>query len=323
MTAGTWLQRFGHSLYLPGFPKPASPGSAIFIPRRIEQESMFERISRSIALVKASWRILMSDKKLLAFPVLSGIVTLLVIASFVLPLVLSKGAFSLATNTAAGIVLLFLFYVISYFVVIFFNVGLISCVYAKLHGRDMTIGEGISAAIRHLGTILIWAVIAATVGLILKMIEDRAGFLGQVAAAIIGGAWSLVTMFVVPVFVFEDKGVFSAVKESWAIIKKTWGESIVGNISIFLVFAAIGLAGFLIVIGALFSGIGTLFLGALAFFIILIAVLAIVASAMQGIFVVALYTYAKTGEIPEVFDRDMITGAFAPKASHRFRPGNI
>jgi hypothetical protein len=45
MTAGTWLQRFGHSLYLPGFPKPASPGSAIFIPRRIEQESMFERIS--------------------------------------------------------------------------------------------------------------------------------------------------------------------------------------------------------------------------------------------------------------------------------------
>jgi hypothetical protein len=173
----------------------------------------------------------------------------------------------------------------------------------------MTIGEGISAAIRHLGTILIWAVIAATVGLILKMIEDRAGFLGQVAAAIIGGAWSLVTMFVVPVFVFEDKGVFSAVKESWAIIKKTWGESIVGNISIFLVFAAIGLAGFLIVIGALFSGIGTLFLGALAFFIILIAVLAIVASAMQGIFVVALYTYAKTGEIPEVFDRDMITGA--------------
>ena len=51
---------------------------------------MFERIMRSLELVKASWRILMEDKKLLAFPIMSGFFTLLVIATFVVPLIISQ-----------------------------------------------------------------------------------------------------------------------------------------------------------------------------------------------------------------------------------------
>jgi len=73
---------------------------------------MFERISRSIELVKASWGILMEDKKLLTFPILSGIVTLIVIATFILPLIFTNGALSLATNTVTGIILVFVFYVV-------------------------------------------------------------------------------------------------------------------------------------------------------------------------------------------------------------------
>ena len=216
---------------------------------------MFERIMRSFELVKASWRILMEDKKLLAFPIMSGIITLLVVATFVVPLIISNGAYSLATDSVTGIVLLFLFYLVCYFVVIFFNVGLISCVHAKLNGKDMTVREGLSAAGRHLGSIVAWAVIAATVGLILHMIEDRAGLLGQIAAAVVGGVWSLVTLFVMPVLAFEDKNVFSAMKESLELFKKTWGESVVGTISITLIFGAIGVVGLLLVLGTLFIGI--------------------------------------------------------------------
>ncbi|MFA5236787.1 MAG: DUF6159 family protein [Methanoregula sp.] len=284
---------------------------------------MFERIMRSLELVKASWRILMEDKKLLAFPILSGIVTLLVIATFVVPLIFTDGAYSLTTNSIAGIILLFLFYLVSYFVVIFFNVGLISCVHAKLNGKSMTVGEGLSAAGRHLGSIFAWAIVAATVGLILHMIEDRAGFLGQVAASIVGGVWSLVTLFVVPVLAFEDKGVFSAMKESLELFKKTWGESVVGTISITLIFAAIGIVGLLLVLGTLFIGNATLFMIALALFIVLVAVLAILASAMQGIFTVALYTYAKTGSAPGIFAPGVVEGAFAASNRQQFGPGNI
>ncbi|MGD0535651.1 MAG: DUF6159 family protein [Methanoregula sp.] len=284
---------------------------------------MFERIIRSLELIKASWRILMEDKKLLAFPIMSGIVTLLVIATFVVPLIFTDGAYSLATNSVTGIILLFLFYLVSYFVVIFFNVGLISCVHAKLNGKSMTVREGLSAAGRHIGSIFAWAVVAATVGLILHMIEDRAGFLGQIAASIVGGVWSLVTLFVVPVLAFEDKGVFSAMKESLGLFKKTWGESVVGTISITLIFAAIGVVGLLLVLGTLFIGNTTLFMVALALFIVLVAVLAILSSAMQGIFTVALYTYAKTGSAPGIFAPGVVEHAFAPANRQQFGPGNI
>jgi membrane-anchored glycerophosphoryl diester phosphodiesterase (GDPDase) len=283
---------------------------------------MFERIIRSWQLVKASWGILIEDKKLLAFPFLSGIVTLLVIATFVLPLFLTDSAYSLSTNSVAGIILIFVFYVVSYFVVIFFNVGLISCVNARLQGRDMIIGEGLRTAFRYLGSIFVWAVIAATVGLVLRMIEDRAGFLGQIAAAIAGGVWSLVTMFVVPVVVFEEKGVFAAMKESLSLFKKTWGESIVGTISIGLIFGIIGVVGLLLAFATLLTGNSMLFIAALALFIVLVVVLGIIASALQGIFTVALYTYAKTGQVPPVYDRGLVEQAFAP-AQQQFRPGNI
>jgi hypothetical protein len=277
-------------------------------------------------MVKASWRILMQDKKLLAFPLISGLVTLLVIASFIPLVFFSKGIFSLSTNTVAGIICVFLFYLVTYFVVIFFNVGLISCVNAKLHGKDMTIKEGLSAAAGHVGSIFAWAVIAATVGLILHMIEDRAGFLGQIAASIVGGVWSLVTLFVVPVLAFEDKGVFEAMKESATLFKKTWGESVVGIASISLIFIAIGIVGFLLCIGAMMVGNATLLIVAIVLFIVLIAVLAIISSAMQGIFTVALYTYAKTGSEPDVFEPGTLSGAFAAQNSvpgQQFGPGNI
>ena len=283
----------------------------------------FDKIGTSIELAKASWGILMDDKKLLLFPILSMIITLLVVISFILPIILTGSGLALTTmGPVTSLVVLFLFYLVSYFVVIFFNVGLISCVYARLQGKDMTVSEGLGNAARHLTSIFVWAVIAATVGLILRMIEDRAGLVGQIATAFIGGMWTLVTLFVLPVMIFEEKGVGTSIKESFSLFKKTWGESAIGSLSIAIVFMAVGAVGVLLLIGAFFSGNAILIMAGIALFVILIAVLSVLYSAMQGIFMVTLYTYAKTGTVPSAFRKDLIEGAFAPRQQF-MGPGNI
>ncbi|MEN6342910.1 MAG: DUF6159 family protein [Methanospirillum sp.] len=128
------------------------------------------------------------------------------------------------------------------------------------------------------------------------------------AAGLVGGVWSLVTMFVVPGPVFEDLGVADAMKGSVVLVKRTWGESIVGSLSIGLVFFVIGAVGFVLVLATLLLGNAIVGFTAVALYIVLVAVLAILTSAMQGIFVVALYLYATTGEVPAAFDRGRTFG---------------
>jgi len=275
---------------------------------------MFESIGRSWELVKASWQILMGDKKLLVFPVLSGFFTLLVVVSFILPLILTGAVFGgMAVGPAPWYVLLFLFYVVSYFVAIFFNTALITCVYARLQGRETSIGDGLSHAVRHIGSILIWAIVAATVGVILRAIGERSGIIGRITVALVGGIWSLVTIFVVPVLVLEDKGVVDALRESVALFRKTWGESVVGSVSIGVISGAIVIVGLLGVFAAFFARSVTVMVLAIALFVILVAVVSVVASAMQGIFVTALYSFAKTGNVPAGFGKGVLENAFVPK----------
>ena len=269
---------------------------------------MFESIGRSIELFRTSWGILMADKKLLVFPILSGIISLIVFATFILPLVIGQFLGGLFFYAA-----LFVFYLVSSFVVIFFNTALISCVNARLQGRDMSVGEGLSNALSHFAPILGWAMLSATVGIILQLVRERGGIVGQIAAALVGGAWGLVTFFVVPVLVLEDKGVFDAIKESTTLIRKTWGESIIGSGSIMLVFIIIGVIGFLGVLATMMLGSAVLSGIALVLFIALVIILAVVAAAMQGIFVTALYSYAKSGTVPAAYTKDLIQNAFVQK----------
>jgi len=250
----------------------------------------------------------MGDKKLLAFPLLSGVISLIVLATFILPLIVA-GAMSGVLFYGA----LFAFYLASYFVVIFFNTALISCVNARLQEKEMSVGEGIANALRHTPSILGWALVSATVGVLLNLLRERGGFIGQIAAALVGGAWGLVTFFVVPVLVLEDKGVFDAVKESASLIRKTWGETIIGSGSIMLVFIIVGVVGFLGVLATMVLGSVMVFGIALALFIVLVIILAVVAAAMQGIFVTALYSYARTGTVPTAFNKDLIQNAFVQK----------
>ncbi|NYT07567.1 MAG: hypothetical protein GKC05_04850, partial [Methanomicrobiales archaeon] len=194
-------------------------------------------VSRSIDLLKNTWQVLTMDKELVLFPVMSGLVTILIVLTFILP-VLFLGILGEISwfGPVVWLFALFLFYYLSYAVVIFFNTGLIACATIRFAGGDPTVRDGIRFALNKLGKILSWALVAATVGLILNLLSRRSGLIGRIIIAIIGIVWSLATFLVIPVMVFEDKGVVPAISESSQLLKKTWGENIIVNFGLGILF---------------------------------------------------------------------------------------
>jgi len=276
---------------------------------------MFESVSRSFTLIKESWRVISLDKEILLFPVLSGVALLIILLSFVVP-VLTVGDFSGGVPVFSdGLLLvgLFLFYLLCYFVVIYFNTALITCARIRLTGGNPVFMDGIRNANAHIVPIFIWAMISATVGLVLHLIQERAGFIGQIIIGLIGAAWSLITYFAIPVIIFEEKGPVAAIKQSASLFRKTWGETLVGQVSIGIVFIILGIVGLIPVVLALMSGSMVLFFLLLAVFIIYLAILMVIGSSLQGVYNTALYLYATTGNVPEAYSKELVENAFAPK----------
>ncbi|HTY15557.1 MAG TPA: DUF6159 family protein [Methanoregulaceae archaeon] len=286
---------------------------------------MFESFSRSFTLIRESWKVLSLDKEILLFPVLSGIALLVVLISFVIPLFFS-GLITDAGPVALGawyIPILFLFYLFCYFIIIFFNAALIACARIRLTGGDPVFMDGIRSSLAHIVPIFLWALVAATVGLVLRLLEDRFNnLIGQIVLSLIGAAWSLITYFVIPVMIFEEKGTFTAMKESIGLFRKTWGESIIGQASIGIVFVILALVGIIPVGIALLAGSSTVFVVLAAIYVLYLALIMVVGSALQGIYNTALYLYAKTGTVPEAFTREIVETAFVPKPAGVMR-GNI
>ncbi|HWQ66121.1 MAG TPA: DUF6159 family protein [Methanospirillum sp.] len=284
---------------------------------------MFESVSRSIELVKESWSVLNQDREMLIFPLLSGVVCILIMLTFIIPLAV-VGA-GLQSGQSSSVLLyggLFFFYLITYFVVIFFNTALMSCANIRLSGGDPTVSDGFSSAFSHLRQILIWALISATVGVILQILNDKQNAVGRLIISLLGTAWSLLTFFVLPILILEDKDVISALKDSAILFKRTWGETVVGQGGISLIFVIIAIIAAIPVVLVALTGIGALLIPVIGLYLILLVVLGVVAGAMQGIFTTALYLYARTGTVPAAFRQDLIENAFKP-AKQQFREGNI
>lgn len=275
---------------------------------------MFPSISRSLGLITSSWTVLSKDKEILLFPILSAIACLLVVVSFIIPSVLiGMGLNQESDQSVIMYAGLFVFYLITYTIVIFFNVGLVTCANIRLNGGDPTFSDGITNAFRHLSQIITWALISATVGVLLSVLRDKNNALGQLVASLLGTAWSLLTYFVVPVMILENKGVVESITESASLFRKTWGETVVGQGGITLIFFLIGLVGVIPVILILMTGIIALQITVVALYLLLLVVLMVLGSALQGIFNTALYRYAKTGVISPGFEDEQIRGAFRPK----------
>jgi Family of unknown function (DUF6159) len=283
---------------------------------------MFERISRSWGLVKASWNVLRADKELIIFPFISSIGVIIVSLSFLVPSLLA-GIFDQARDEGgvpvAGYIVGFLFYVVMYTVIIFFNSALVGAATIRLKGGDPSVRDGFNIAFSHMGSILGYAVISATVGMVLRALRERGGIVGAIASMIGGIAWSLATFLVVPVLVIEGIGPIEAVKRSAGLLKQTWGEQVVGNLSIGLIFGLLTFALIIVFIPVVIVGFGISTVLGIVFVIVAVLTVILVnliGSTLNGIYVAAVYQYAiAEGGQPqlEYFSQDMIEGAFRPK----------
>ena len=282
------------------------------------------RFSRSWELVKESFAVLRSDKQLMLFPVLSAIACLITTAMIaaggifaVLPSIktaMLAGQHWQPANSSSYMLVIFAIYVANYFVMVFFNVALVGVANSRLMGGSWTFRDGITLAWARKGTILLWAIFAATVGMILRTIEQRLGLIGRIIMKIIGVAWTLACYFVVPVLAFEDLNPFAAVKRSARLFRDTWGERVAGGFSIGLVFLVLMLPGFGVWIAmSVAFGVKGMLIG-LALLVLYMIVLSVVSSAVQGIFNAALYRYACFKQVPPAFTPQLITGAWTPKA---------
>jgi len=272
------------------------------VTRQAEEEAeRMGRISRGWKLTKLSLRVIRKDKEILLLPVLSAAFTLLVLASFVLGIFFSVGFEQVFEGASAvtGLALLFAFYFISYFISIFFNAAIVGCATIRLKGGDPKVKDGLRIAMDNVGRILVWAILAATVGMIIKAIQQRVGFIGRLVMGALGVAWTLVTYFVVPVLIYEKLGPWGAVKRSASMFKGTWGETIVGSLGLGIIFFLAGLAGLpIVILGAVLGG----FVGAIIGLLVAIVywmILAVVKTAAEGVLVAALYRYATTGQVSE------------------------
>jgi len=277
--------------------------------------------SRTWALMGASWRVLMLDKELLLFPLLSMIATALVTLTFMGPLAQDQswlrtdGAVT-ETEQLIAYARLFLFYFCTYFTVVFFNASLIMSVHLRLTGKDPSLMDGIHGAWARKNELFAWTLLAATVGLLLNTMQKRSKNIASLFFGALGVAWSLLTYFVVPILVVEGKGPVEAVKESAAMIKRTWGEELVGGISYGGISFLFSLPAFAVAL----LGVGSIVNGALLNGLLLIGVAAVYAfllsltmTTLSSIFHTAIYHYARTGAVPTGFDASLLQSTFVKK----------
>jgi len=273
------------------------------------------RIARSWAMFKASLRVLNTRRELVLFPVLSGIATLIVAAGFVAPALLaSRHSIDNGDKLQPiSYVLFFLGYLALAYVTIFFQAALISQADIALQGGDPSVAGGLAAARGKAGAILPWAILSATVSLLLRALEDRAGAFGRFAIGLVGMAWSLVTYLVVPILVLENVTVGAAIRGSSQLFKRTWGENVVGNAGVGLVsFLASLPAIALFAIGAASGGPGGIALMVLG--VLWLLAVAVLASALSGIYQTALYRYAASGTVAPAFSDASLEQAFPPRS---------
>ncbi|MXY35912.1 MAG: hypothetical protein F4Y54_03925 [Dehalococcoidia bacterium] len=278
---------------------------------------MFATIGHTFELMKMSWRVLMLDRELILFPLMS-VVVLVAVAAAVMGGGLLSGASGLAEEGGEGstgdLVLGLLLAFVSMAVVIFFNAALVAAAMERLRGGDPSVTSGLKAASARIPQILAWAVVVTAVMLILRAIRNRGGIAGQIAAMFGEAAWELASFFAVPFIVEEGVGPFDALRRSASLLRQTWGRQITAGFGFgLLTIVAVIVA---VLIGVLLAAIHP-FLG-LAVGIPLVGLAWATVTALEGIFKAALYDYA-TGREPHGFDQASLRNAYHPQASGGMR----
>jgi len=292
------------------FVQPAAPAPA-----------KIGKFRASKMIVKESWALLSHDRELLLFPVLSALTFLvgLAILGAVYYFGIAGGSleglksFENAEQSVQNITVyavVFAYYLLVFFVTNFFQAGMFIIVNARMNGGSLSLGRGIGGAMQHVGRIFVWSLISATVGVVLQIISDKSKLIGKIVAAVLGAAWNILTYFSLPSLVIGQTSVIGSFKESAAIIRKTWGETIIVSFGVGLFFGLIMLL--LVAIGVIiliFFPTMAVAIGVGSALVILIVLLTILSSTLSSIFKLVLYEYARTGNVPQGFSPEVVQSA--------------
>lgn len=284
-------------------------------------------LSRSWMITKLTFGVINKDRELLWFALLSFIFSALFAIVMVFPSIipaLMDNGFSQESLEVYQYVIIFITYFGLAFIATFFNVCVVYTTKIRFEGGNATFGESIRFAFTKLPLIFQWSLLSATVGLLLRILQQLAsnlGKIGQVVAniliGILGMAWSIVTIFVVPVLVYEGLGPIDALKKSTQVIKKTWGESLIKALGLgivqFLVFVMVIIAS-----GALTFALSSAFdtagmLIGISVGALLLLLTGMVFTVASTIFNTALYVYANNNLIASGFNEEVVKGAFKQK----------
>jgi hypothetical protein len=278
------------------------------------------RIKRGWGLTKKSWALLNGHRELIRFPIYGAVATTLLAI-----VTLGPGLYLLDQDSLGGAIPLLVIgvYVLSV-VGFYFSVGLAAAADMIFRGQtDVTVADGLAVARERFSQICGWAAISTAISVLMGVLENQGGIGGQIAARLVGMAWSLVTFLAVPVIAIEGTGPVETLKRSALMFRERWGQQITGNIAIGGAVFLIGVlpAVILIVAGvALWSSAS--FLGAMLVVIgaLTLAIAMLISRALSGIFGVALYRYALDGETVGGFTRDELESAVKVKKGKRNAP---
>jgi len=241
------------------------------------------------------------NPELALFPLISGIASVIYVGL----LLGGSTVTGLFASEATGFAVLFLLYLGSAFIAAFFNAGLVYGASEAFEGRDPSLKGGLQAAWSHVGTLFVWAVISAIVGIIVRLIEQQDNIVGWIVALMFSAAWGIITYFIAPVIVFEDVGVTEMFKRSGETFKDTWGETAGASFGVGLItvlFTLVGLAiaaALFFTLGGAFGGGG--FVVAIAVAVLVVLSIYLLSSALGVIARTALYVYATEGKRPPEF----------------------
>lgn len=290
---------------------------------------------RGWLITKSSWRILLLDKELLAIPLISSVIGIIIIAigygggALMSPAAIHhNGLHGWSYNTdhpfshttyavwvaASALLALLSSYTIG---------AMIAMTLKRLRGGDPVLRDGYDAVKKHFGALSLFTLVSFGIITVLQRIEAYLPFAGKLLAFLGEIAWRVAAFFAIPVILDADHylGPINATKQSVSLIKKTWKESSVNTFTMGSIFAVLIIVELLIgalLSAAAFTGIGTgLGVGAVVLTFLGLLLLILVSSAMDGIAKAVLYYYAVTGEAPAEFDRRLLHEAFTPKKARR------
>jgi hypothetical protein len=196
--------------------------------------------------------------------------------------------------------ILFLLYLANSCVITFFNVAFAHIALDRLNLGKATLDDGLKTAWKRKYSVLQWAVLASTIGVLLKMVRDQSD-VGRWIARLLGYFWNLGTCFVMPLLALENLSPGEALFDSASLIKGRWGELIIAGFSFPLLFFVLAIPGLLLffLAGLLGQplGLAAILVGGYWLYI------AVNVFSAEQVFKAALYLYAKDETVARGFGR--------------------